>query len=78
MGKDKLILRNKSSYKDLDLFDYFKHVVDQGRISGANNESYCYGTTYNMPDGGSIMIYARRNRASDTLAAVDYGGNDGK
>ena len=59
----KLIIRNESKLSDPIAMQRVLTVIEEGRVSGLDLDSYCYLTMWS--DG--VRVSARRNKASDTF-----------
>ena len=53
-----------------EILPYVEHIIKIGRISGDNNEQYCYVTTFMRQDGRRLVICATKpNEQTDTFTA---------
>jgi len=59
MGR--IIIKNDTELKDFEALDVVRQVIMQGRVSGNEQESYCYVTKFS--DG--IVVYADKLKCSD-------------
>ena len=67
----KIIINNESKANSSHALNMVDTVINGGRIS---NGGYCYVTTfrYDGESGDSFVVYATRNKSSDTFRICDY------
>ena len=60
---EKLIIENRTDMPMHEALAYAMAVVEKGRISGINKDSYCYLTFFR----GNIGVSSWKNKKSDRL-----------
>ena len=66
---EKLIIENRTDKSMAEVLSYVKSVLDMGRISGNNNEQYCYHCGF---EGDNVYVSAFRNAQSDRLVVSTH------
>lgn len=68
----KIIVDNRSKkHSDEIAFLSVIEVIKKGRISD-EGKSYCFAHTFFVSDVSKIVVYAKRNKLSDTFRVEDY------
>ena len=64
----KIIINNESTASYAHALNMVSSVISGSRIS---NGGYCYVTTFKYEDGDSFVVYATKNKNSDTFRVAD-------
>lgn len=76
MGK--VIVKNESSFPDVDAMAKVHDVMCDGRVSKSNNgDCYCFVTAYKNGRGGGLQIIAQRTKSgTDTFLVRNITPNE--
>ena len=70
MSRQKIIINNQSSLGDEEVLRLVGYVIRKGRISD-NGRSYCYLTSFPIGCFCDVLVYAKRNKTSDTFVVYE-------